>query len=236
MSPGLSGLLPRWLAGRAGGPVETLRVWAGGLERFSPAAAADMVDSVHGGYGEPLAAWRDGAAVARAATPTEGVRLPPFPGRVTTYPFLSGESRRVAASLGVRHGDFHNVFPGQRTFAVLSRLRAEPDTGHAVAARRLARAGDADLAGHRPYQLMVVEVRAGKTVTATVRADDGYRVTAAVAAAATTAVLGGTVPAGAGWADDVLDPATVLTGVAAVCAVFEVADGPLEDAVEEVVL
>ncbi|BCJ69206.1 NAD(P)H-binding protein [Polymorphospora rubra] len=244
-SPGLSGLLPRWLRDPDGGPVEVLRAWFGGLDRFSPAAAADMVASLHDGYGEALAGWRAGAAAPRTVEPLVDVSLPPFPGRVTAYPFLTGEARRLAVELGVRDGAWFNVFAGRQTLAVLNRLRtgsvgADPgDADGGTAAVRLARAAEVDLAGQRPYQLMVVEIaddRGSRTLT--LRADDGYRLTATVAVEAAAAVLAGAVPPGAWLAADLLDPAAVVDRLRrdAACTVFEVTDGPRAAAVEEGVL
>ncbi|MFB6398521.1 saccharopine dehydrogenase NADP-binding domain-containing protein [Polymorphospora lycopeni] len=240
-SPGLSGLLPRWLRGTDGGPVGSLRAWFGGLDRFSPAAAADMVASLHDGYGEAMAGWRDGAAAPRTVEPLLDVSLPPFPGRVTAYPFLTGEARRLAVELGVRDGAWFNVFAGRQTLAVLNRLRAGTvgDPAGSDAAGRLVRAAEVDLAGQRPYQLMVVEItddRGARTLT--LRADDGYRLTATVAVEAAAAVLAGTVPPGAWLAADLLDPAVVVERLRrdAACTVFEVTDGPRAAAVEEGVL
>lgn len=238
-SPGLSGLLPRWLRGPADRPVESLQAWFGGLEQFSPAAAADMIASLHDGYGEALAGWRDGVAVPRALTPLTDMSLPPFPGRVSAYPFLTGEARRLAADLHVHDGRWYNVFAGRQTLAVLNRLRAEPDTPPETAIGRLIRAADVDLAGQRPYQLMVVEITDDRGCrTLTLRADDGYRLTATVAVTATTAVLAGAVPAGARLAADLLDPAAVVDRLRAsgACAVFEVTEGPRDAALDEGVL
>jgi hypothetical protein len=238
-SPGLSGLLPRWLHARADGPVQGLRMFAGGLERFTPAAAADMVASLHDSYGQALAAWRGGRTVQRALTPLDDVDLAPFPGRVTAHPFLTGEGRRTAGALGVTDGDFYNVFAGRRTLDVLNALAAQQGADPLVAGVRLIRAAEADLAGRRPYQFMVVELRDRRGWrTLTLGAADGYLLTATVAVAAVTAVLRGGVAPGGRYAADALDPDDVvdLLATRGACTVFEVTAGPRGSAVDEGVL
>ncbi|HEY0639000.1 MAG TPA: epimerase, partial [Pseudonocardiaceae bacterium] len=230
-----------------------LRAWVGGLERFTPAAAADMVASLDDGYGESMAAWRDGAVVRRALPALTGVELPPFPGRVSVFPYLSTETRRVAAGLGLVDAEWHHVFAGARTLATLNELRGgagqhvtEPGgTGRQGAdavrsgAARLVAAADLDLAGRRPYQLLVLElsgVTASRTLT--LRAGDGYRLTAAVGVAAVLAVLAGAVPAGAHLADEVLDPEPVvaLVGRDPEVTVLHVSEADAAELVEEGVL
>lgn len=238
LSPGLTGLLARWLAGLLPEPPRRLRAWCGGLERFTPAAAADMVSSLDDGYGESMVSWRGGAVVRHALPALTDTVLPPFPGRVSALPYLSTEIQRVAAHLGLVDVEWYNVFAGAQTLATLSRLR----TGHADPARDaplLVAAAELDLAGLRPYQLLVVELSgAAHHRTVTLRADDGYRLTAAVTVAATDAVLRGAVPAGVHQADEVLDPAEVVAAVGAdpSVGVLHVASEPATALVEEGVL
>ncbi|MYS56904.1 epimerase, partial [Streptomyces sp. SID6013] len=60
--PGLSGLLPRWLARQGLDSAATLTAYCGGLETCSPTVAHDLMLSLSSGgadgaaYGEPLAA------------------------------------------------------------------------------------------------------------------------------------------------------------------------------------
>ena len=245
LSPGLSGLLPRWLAGRLGEPARRLRAWCGGLERFTPAAAADMVASLGsapGGHGESMAAWRAGAPASHALTALHDAVVPPFPGRVSAYPYLSLETQRVAGELGLVEVDWYHVIAGRQTLATLNELRTTGDRSARdclQAGTRLVAAAELDLAGLRPYQVMVLELQgASRSQTLTLRAADGYRLTAAVVVAAVDAVLNGSVPAGAHQAADVLDPDDVVARLTASDAVtvLQVTPGPAGAAVEEGVL
>ncbi len=229
ISPGLTGLLPRWLATHLPEPPLRLRAWCGGLQEFTPAAADDMLASLHDGYGIALAAWRDGAVVRHAHAVQAEATLPPFPGRVAVLPYLSAETQLVAGRLGLREVEWFNVFAGRRTLAVLQQA-----TGPEPAARaRLVAAAAADAAGRRAYQLLVFELSGASRVrTLVVRGEDAYRLTAATAVAAVHAIVGGSVPTGAHLAADVLDPDPVVAEVRRDPAVtVQVSDAP--DLVDE---
>ncbi|MFE0413476.1 saccharopine dehydrogenase NADP-binding domain-containing protein [Streptomyces tendae] len=221
--PGLSSLLPRWLAGQGLDSVAALTAHCGGLEPCSPTVAHDLMLSLTSGgadgaaYGEALAAVRGGRRVPRALRTAEDTEHHAFPGRVALQPYLSGESERLATVLGLDRLDWYNVHPGPAVRALLNvlpgRLAAGDDP--AELADRLFLAADLDLAGRAPYYVMDFELSgtsSGRPATAglTLRAASSYRLTAAVGALAVDAVLRARVPAGVHFARDVLDPGTVV--------------------------
>ncbi|MFH8530017.1 saccharopine dehydrogenase NADP-binding domain-containing protein [Streptomyces tendae] len=221
--PGLSSLLPRWLAGQGLDGVSALTAHCGGLETCSPTVAHDLMLSLTSGgadgaaYGEALAAVRGGRRVLRALRAAEDTEHHAFPGRVALQPYLSGESERLATVLGLDRLDWYNVHPGPAVRALLNvlpgRLAAGDDP--AELADRLFLAADLDLAGREPYYVMDFELSgtaSGRPATAglTLRAASSYRLTAAVGALAVDAVLRAGVPAGVHFARDVLDPGSVV--------------------------
>ncbi|MFK4540625.1 hypothetical protein RKD29_000221 [Streptomyces tendae] len=221
--PGLSSLLPRWLAGQGLDSVAALTAHCGGLEPCSPTVAHDLMLSLTSGgadgaaYGEALAAVRGGRRVPRALRTAEDTEHHAFPGRVALQPYLSGESERLATVLGLDRLDWYNVHPGPAVRALLNvlpgRLAAGDDP--AELADRLFLAADLDLAGRAPYYVMDFELSgtsSGRPATAglTLRAASSYRLTAAVGALAVDAVLRARVLAGVHFARDVLDPGTVV--------------------------
>ncbi|WP_328655663.1 saccharopine dehydrogenase NADP-binding domain-containing protein [Streptomyces sp. NBC_00334] len=222
--PGLSSLLPRWLATRGGLDGATaLTAYCGGLEPCSPTVAHDLMLSLSTGgadgaaYGEALAAVRDGRRVSRALRTGEDTVHEAFRGRVAVQPYLSGESERLVTVLGLDRLDWYNVHPGPAVRALLSLLPGRLAAGEDPdgLAERLILAADLDLAGRRPYYVMDFELSGTASGTpaaagATLRAASSYRLTAAVGALATDAVLRGGVPAGVHFACDVLDPDTVV--------------------------
>jgi hypothetical protein len=221
--PGLSSLLPRWLAGQGLDSVSALTAYCGGLETCSPTVAHDLMLSLTSGgadgaaYGEALAAVRGGRRVPRALRTAEDTEHHAFPGRVALQPYLSGESERLATLLGLDRLDWYNVHPGPAVRALLTvlpgRLAAGDDP--AELADRLFLAAGLDLAGRSPFYVMdfaLSGTASGRPASAglTLRAASSYRLTATVGALAVDAVLRAQVPPGVHFACDVLDPGTVV--------------------------
>lgn len=220
--PGLSTILPRWLAHHGPDTATGLTAYCGGLEPCSPTVAEDLMLSLTTGgaggaaYGEPLAGWRAGRKLSRASRPIEDAEAPGFAGRVAIQPFLSAETERLAADLGLDRVDWFNVHPGRQVRALLNRLPGSLAAGadRADLAERMMLAARLDLAGRTPYYVMhfaLVGSTDGMPTSRrlTLRAASSYRLTAAVGALAVHAVLRGDVPPGVHFACDVLDPQTV---------------------------
>lgn len=241
LQPGLSALLPRWLAGRLDS-AHKLIGFAGGLEPVTPAAAADYLISLDGGHGTALAAWRRGRRTERALRPLVDVELPDFPGRVSAHPFLATETERLAVALGLAEADWYVVVAGEQLRPLLSALRERQwsratATELAAATRRVAVAAAVDLAGRRPYHRMVVRVEGvdggrPRTAAAVLDTPDSFQVTGVVGALAARTLLDGRVPPGTWFAADVLDPGEVVEALRG-CGAATVGCG---SAVEEGVL
>ena len=221
--PGLSSILPRWLAQRELETVNALTAHCGGLEWCSPTVAEDMMLSLTTGgadgasYGEPSAAWRAGRKQSGVLRPAENVSPPGFPGTAAVQPFLSAEIERLCADLALDRADWFNVYPGRQVHALLNLLPGKLAAGadRAQVAERLMLAARLDLAGRTPYYAMhfaITGTTGGKPAERrlTVRTASSYRLTAAVGALAADAVLRGTVPPGVHFACDVLDPEAVV--------------------------
>ncbi|RCG28576.1 NAD-dependent epimerase/dehydratase family protein [Sphaerisporangium album] len=250
--PGLSSLLPRWLARQGLDEVHALTAHCGGLEPCSPTVATDLMLSLTSGgadgaaYGEPLAAVRGGRRASRALRATEDAEAPGFPGRVALQPYLGGETERLAARLGLDRVDWFNVHPGPQVHALLNLLPARLAAGEDMErlADRLILAAELDLAGRTPYYVLgfrLTGTAGGEPAERrlTVRTASSYRLTAVVGALAVDAVLRGAVPPGVHFACDVLDPDTVADRVRSGGAAirFDLSGGPHDvEMVEEGVL
>lgn len=209
MMPGLTGLLPRWLAKLSPVPPRKLVAYVGVMDRLTPAGATDYLLSLRDRDEESQAIWLDGRRVTRAATAIAETELPFFPGRVTAYPYLGYEGQRLAVELGLSEVRWHAVFDGGATMmATLSRLQGamSGESDLQVAAQELAAAAELDMFGKEPYQLMVFEMSTPDTTrTLVVRSDDTSTLTGTVLALATIQVLQERVPAGVHFAAEGLD-------------------------------
>ncbi|HEV2372805.1 MAG TPA: saccharopine dehydrogenase NADP-binding domain-containing protein [Streptosporangiaceae bacterium] len=197
MMPGLSGLLPQFLAADTGFQGEALTAYIGGCDTFSEAAASDYLRASADGFGEPFAAWRNGFRVRRALNARSGLQVPFFPNPVHVLPYLSTETEWLAKRLGLTDVDWYSAFDGDLTYAALS--------GDAAG---LCRAAEADTFGRVRYQLLVFSLT-GPTGARTLicRGTNASSLTGTAAGLAVTAVTSGKVGAGVWHLAEVLDPA-----------------------------
>jgi hypothetical protein len=248
LMPGLTALLPRWLAGRVFTRVRRLTGYVGLVDHLTPAGAGDYLLSLGGGHGESRAAWRDGRLVPRALEPLTQVELPFFPGRVNAHPYLSTETQRLARDLRLEEVRWYNVFDGGgQMMAALSRLQGAMagDADLDAAAAQLIRAAELDLFGRRPYQLLVFQLEgtgaSGElTRSLVLRASDTSELTGSIAAATVRGVLHEEITPGVHYAADALEPGTVVRSLPGLPAVttFEFIEGAAVgvEAIEEAVL
>ncbi|OEV05741.1 saccharopine dehydrogenase NADP-binding domain-containing protein [Streptomyces oceani] len=245
VQPGVSGILPRWLAAEHLDTVSHALIYAGGLEHVTPAAAGDYLISLGDGHGDALAAWRGGRIEYRALQPLSNTELPHFPTSVTAYPHLAAETVRLARDLGADSLDWYNVSAGEQLLLWMNRLRDrnwlqadEAELAEGVA--QLEQAGAVDLAGRTPYYLQAVQLDGlvggrSDTLSAVFRTRDSYRVSGSVAGLSADAVLRGEVPPGCHFAEEVLEPGQALQALRKFGAVtsLEVLNAPLHADAEE---
>jgi len=221
MMPGLTGLLPRYLATTLAAPAVAMLGWIGGRDVFTATAAADYLRAGEG-FGEPLAVWRDGRRLRGAELPGPASQLPFFPEPATALAYLSTETEAVARLLGLARARWYSVFAGEHVAAAIrppstvdSTASTVDDDGSTVdgRVRRLVRAAALDCFGRDRYQLVVVELSPAPTGadpdgtrTLVLRGTGASELTGTVAALAAAQVAAGAVPPGAYHAADCLDP------------------------------
>ncbi|MBN9743402.1 hypothetical protein DMP23_20250 [Amycolatopsis sp. A1MSW2902] len=213
LEPGLTALLPRWLA-REFARVETLWSCLAVLDRLSSLAARDYLYAASAGHSVSSAAWRHGPR-RRALTRRTDVHLLGLSRPAELRPHLDAEGQRTAAALGVARGDWYVAVLGEHVSAAFDRVGG---LTAAEGAALLENASALDLAGREPSVTLFVRL-GGVPCTgpdgfrqhgAVLRAGRAAEVTGAVAALAGLAVLNGSVATGAWRAGETLDPAWVL--------------------------
>lgn len=228
MYPGLSGLLPRFLAAQGFDQVTGLTAYIGGCDRLSRIAATDYLDSLTNGFGETNAAWLGGRRVSQALAGGELTSVPFFPRHVVLHPYLTSEAEQLAASLGLSELRWYSVFDGQHVIAAL------PLAGSKHDAPSLVKAAEMDLFGRDPYQILLFEMtgtlgEACVSRTLLLRATGGAELTGIAAAAGVRAALAGDVPCGIHDFADIVNPEFMVACLRQADAVLalEVFESPL---------
>lgn len=226
--PGLSELLPRWLARTHFDKVQTLRGWSGGREACSPAAAVDVLASTHQVFGRAGALWEDGKRITNAMAAYSATDLPGFPGHVYVQPFLSEELERLIRDLDLHDVRWGNVMASTRALEVIARwssrlgIHAGAENTQAYrqllqqAVNDLVETASMDLAGQTPYYRLLIDMEgtasgATRRLRAVLKARDSYRVSGAVAANAASVLVTNPPPPGTYRADSILDWEAVLS-------------------------
>jgi hypothetical protein len=217
MMPGLTSLLPRWLAMKAFQRVTDLTAYVSSRDRFTPAAAGDYLLSLDNAYGEPRAAWRRRRKVSGALRPLTGVDVPFFTDPVNAYPYFTAEAERLALALNLETVDWYNVFDGGALmFATVGRLQDAVANGAdlSAAATDLARQAQLDMFGRKPCQRFVFQLDGefdAKPIRrmAVLTAADAYELTGLVTAFVVAALAGNAIGPGLHFAADVLAPRVV---------------------------
>lgn len=218
--PGLSGILPRWLAGQGFDVLDSLHAFAGGREYCSPGAGADLLLSSVAGFGIPDAFWRKGAVVRNAGKYADKVELPGCKEEVYVQRFLNRETARLARQLPVQEAHWYNIVADKQAADTIltccARLTVDSgDTVLTAAVSELAAAAAMALSGSPPWYTIMVEIQGqarGETVRkrAILRSASSYRLSGVVAAVTVEAILRQRTAAGVYWAFEFLNPAEVM--------------------------
>lgn len=241
LMPGLTSLIPRWLARQSFDEVRGLTAYVGLRDFFTPAAATDYLSSLINGYGEPLAAWRAGARASRALQPVVGAEIPFFAKPVNAYPYLSQEARRLAEGLRLEELSWYTIVDGEHVWPILARVQQEHREGNLVAlADELSRAAKVDLFGSSASQTLVFcmegqQSDAPMRRTLLLRSSSTYEVTAAFTAVTIAAYASPCSLRGVHYAAEVMDPLSTIEALRALecwnC--FELIDGSILDEAEQ---
>ncbi|GAB4588356.1 saccharopine dehydrogenase NADP-binding domain-containing protein [Nocardia sp. IFM 10818] len=230
MIPGLTGLLPRYLA-RGCDAVESLTVYHGARDSFGYSSAYDYVVGIRSGDDTPLAAWRGGPredAVRRRID----LRLPHFPEPVTAQPYLSPEARRTATDLRIASGTWYSVLDGERLPLVLQQVPGVAAAEIGAMAEQVRRAAEFDALGRTRHATMLFQLdgsNAGRAVTRSLvlRAEGATTLVAAAAVPAILAMTAGEIDPGVHFAAEVLAPVRVVDDLSADPAVLHLSEHDL---------
>lgn len=231
LQPGLTGLLPRWLAERDFTQVRGLTSYFGLRDQFTLVAADDFLQGAVDGSSEPLAAWCNGRC-SRVLTRRRDVAMPCFPGPVHLLPYLNREGECLAQDLQLEVGQWFNVIADGYVLKALDLAHGLPRT---EAAQRLRQASLLELSGQAPFVTLLLQLdglRDGLAITRSVLlgGTGNAALTGAMAAVTVMSVLGGEIRPGCHQAAQALPALVSLERLQSTSAisVLNLMDAPID--------
>ncbi|MBI6614767.1 saccharopine dehydrogenase NADP-binding domain-containing protein [Pseudomonas simiae] len=231
LQPGLTGLLPRWLAAQGFTRVQGLTSYFGLRDQFTAVAADDFLQGAVDGSSEPLAAWHNGRC-SRALRRRRDVLLPCFPGPVHVLPYLNEEGERLARDLHLETGQWFNVITDGHVLNTLDQAHNLP---RAEAVQRLCTASQLDLSGQPPFVTLLLQLDGlcdGQACTRSLvlSGAGNAALTGAMAAITVVSVLEGEIRPGCHHAAHALPPAASLERLQRTSSIrtLNLLDHPLE--------
>ena len=231
LQPGLTGLLPRWLAEQAFTQVRSLTSYFGLRDHFTAVAADDFLHGAVDGSSEPLAAWQHGRR-SRALRRRREVSVPCFPGSVHLLPYLNLEGERLAMDLNLDVGQWFNVITDGYVLKAFDQAHGLP---RAEAVQRLCEASRLDLSGQAPFVTLLLQLEGlhdseVRTRSLVLSGAGNAALTAAMAAITVISVVEGEISAGCHEAAQALPPAASLERLLCTSAILSLnlLHGPLD--------
>lgn len=144
--PGVSGVLPRWLAQRFFRPA-SLKFYCGILDRFTLSGAEDFLEGIcyRGGNASSFSKFLEKSEMV----------LPFFPRPVTVAAYQDGETSGVQNALGLENAEFYIARDGKYVNRALLQMSS---SSRMESVRSLCEAADLDLAGLTPYILYLLQM------------------------------------------------------------------------------
>jgi len=229
VSPGLSGILPRWLFAQGFEIPDSIHVFAGGRERYSSGSVADFLLSSIAGFGVPDAYWRNGSVIRCPKLFPEGLHVPGFKGEVYVKRYLTSEAVRLAKRLKLREAHYYNVNVDKRVNDTILRCCARLMVDNSNAAleesvSELVTLSSMVLSEGSSWYTMMIEAQGiteGKTIRkrAILQSPNSSQITGGVIAIIVETILQQTPDDGVYWAFELLNPAMVVDKLLATKAV-----------------
>lgn len=238
--PGLSGLLPRWMA-EAFDKVESLVCYSGHLDKFTTSAAEDYLAGASGKGNKALMSWKNGSIQPSAFRRKESIKLPFFSREVILYPYFDEEAKVVAELLALCDGEWYIASDGSHVSSILEEVCPQFLSDSKAAVKRLCTASELDAAGRRKYINFIFQISgmlngARITQTLALQAERPAVLTGLAAAAAGIAVAEGQIPPGVRAFAEIPEPEKVITRLGSAKGInfLKVVEGSVEQMLQTV--
>lgn len=234
LQPGLTGLLPLWLAQQVDFDIRHLTSYFVLFDRFTQVAADDYMQGASDELSTPLAAWRNGRKQPAALQRIQALTLPFLASAVTALPQVSTENERLAKQLSLDSAKWYNCVTGEHVLNAFNTVQSET---REQAIETLCRASALDMAGRSPFIWMIIEAQDSRqqtTHTSVLKGSGNANLTGAIAALTAASLLRGEIPTGVHFCPQVLAPNLLFPALQQLGAVtlFNQFSQPLEHLLE----
>jgi len=157
--PGLSGLIPQYLAQKFD-RVCSIDFYYGGLGAFSYTAANDFIDSLHNEDIRTMVYWKNGELVPYTPSSNDvSCDLKKVISINKMFPFFDGEAEAITRKLNPDEARFHMCVSGERTVEVMNSARFQYKQDPDSTIKKLCTASKLDVFGinENTFYLCVME-------------------------------------------------------------------------------
>lgn len=213
--PGLSGILPRWLKNKGDFDyINSLEIFAGGEEKCSKGAIADLLLSSVKGFGVPNGYYKKGAICKSHIDSREKVSILGFEKDVYTQEYINKEIIRLAKLLNIEEAHWYNTQINKEIQDMTSKacIRLLVDNKQGVLEEIVDKLmQDANKEIKESWYSVSIKMRGiskGKEIIKNLilKSDDSYRISGLICALVVEQIIENKIREGIHWAFEVLDP------------------------------
>ncbi|WDV47394.1 saccharopine dehydrogenase NADP-binding domain-containing protein [Clostridiaceae bacterium M8S5] len=160
-SPGLSGILPRYLS-KQFDKVTDMNYYYGVLDIFTKVAARDYLDGIKDTENRSMVVLKEGEYTAYI--PKENTEIFPLSVRdVTVFPYIDKEAKTIIKKLKINNARFNMVVDGENALRVLEKARRDYNKDKEKLITDLCTATKIDCQGRKKYAGFVIEMSGVKS-------------------------------------------------------------------------
>lgn len=218
--PGLSAILPCWLAKQGFETVEKMDIFSGGIEKSTWSACADVLLSSISGFGTPDAIFRDGSIIKSNYEYKDKVFVPGFNQEFYIQDFINSETVKLARALNLKEARWINIINNKLVKDIMAKAcsRLIIDKSGKALNETVTKVNDLinmHIGGNKQWYTMMVEIegiinKKQARKRAILSTSNSCELSGVVAATAVERVLEGNTHNGVYWAFECLDPAKVV--------------------------
>ncbi|MBW6409612.1 saccharopine dehydrogenase NADP-binding domain-containing protein [Clostridium weizhouense] len=218
--PGLSAIIPCWLANQCFENVEKLEIFSGGIEKSTWSACADVLLSSVSGFGTPDSMFRDGSIIKSNHEYEDKVFIPGFKQEAYIQDFINYETVKLARTLNLREARWINIINNKLVKDIMAKAcgRLIIDKSREVLNETVSKVNDLinmSIDTNKQWYTMVVEMegtidKEKKRKRVILRCSNSYEFSGIVAALAVERVLEGDIDNGVYWSFECLDSNKVI--------------------------